>query len=171
MAESPLISVRTQVVLDTLVGTMAQAVTLRLGDPLDPEVEAALEAVGGDRRLTRLGYLARAEEVERFDRAREAMPWLADELAGGRTDGVTWSQAAASVAAELAAAEPAERPEPGDDRAISWKVPGPGGHVRYYLAARAASEDGERPTADARRNWLTGFLIHCLREAAPQDQR
>jgi len=135
-----LISVRTEVVLETLVGSIADAVAERMGKPLDAGVEPALAATP-DPRLARMGYLARELEVERFERARAPMPWLA---------GLGYD-----AASELAAGEPSERPEPGDDRAVSWKVPGPGGHVRHYLALRAGGE---------KRVWLTGFLVHCIQE-------
>ncbi len=166
MEEPGLISVRTQVVLDTLVGTIADAVAERAGRPLSAPVEAALTAIGDERwqGLARAGYLARALEVERFERAREPMPWLAERFGEHRDS--DWSEAAAALAVELAAAEPPGRPEPGDERAVSWKVPGPGGHVRHYLALRAADDgrDGG-PSLDTKRAWLTGFLIHCIQEA------
>jgi hypothetical protein len=170
VAEPALISVRTQVVLDTLVGSMGDAVWARLEDPLEPHAEAAIASTGVDQRLARMGYLARAIEVERFERAREPMPWLADHLRHQRVDGTAWSDAAAAVASRLADAEPPERPEPGDERAVSWQVPGPGGHVRFYLAVRSAGASGGRLTLEAKRSWLTGFLVHCLIEAAPPDQ-
>ena len=153
MSDPGLISVRTQVVLETLVGSITETVLARIDEPLEPAVEGALATVPGDARLVRMGYLARAVEVERFERAREPMPWLAEY----RT---RWTEAAS----ELAGTEPVERPEPGDDHAISWKVPGPGGHVRHYLAAQAANANGGRLGASAKRSWLTGFLIHCIRE-------
>ena len=167
MPDPRLISVRTQVVLETLVGSMAEAVERRLDEPLDPAVEAALAATKRDPRLARMGYLARAVEVERFDRARQAMPWLAELFLGRRIDGTAWSDAAAPVATELAGAEPSGRPEPGDERAVSWKVPGPGGHVRHYLAVRCAEEAGARADDAAKHSWMAGFLVHCLRESAP----
>jgi hypothetical protein len=168
--ESSLISVRTQVVLDTLVGSIIETVSGRLGEPLDSEVEAALGSTS-DARLARMGYLARAIEVERFERAREPMPWLAEHLERHRTDGVAWSEAAAAAAKQLAATEPSQRPEPDDDHAVSWKIPGPGGHVRYYLALRSADGDGDPRGDEARRAWLSGFLVHCLREAAAPEPR
>jgi hypothetical protein len=168
--EPGLISVRTQVVLDTLVGSMADAVAERAGQPLEAPVEAALAAIGDERRkgLARAGYLTRALEVERFERARAPMPWLSERMGHDRTGGGDWSAAAAALATELATAEPGRRPEPDDEQAVSWRVPGPGGHVRHYLAVRAADElrDGG-PSADAKRAWLAGFLIHCIQEAVP----
>lgn len=167
MDEPGLISVRTQVVLDTLVGSMAEAVAGRAGQPLEASVEAALAAIGDERRqaLARAGYLARALEVERFERAREPMPWLAERFGPQRDS--DWSEAAAALAAELAAAEPPGRPEPDDEHAVSWRVPGPGGHVRHYLAVRAADGRDGGPSAEAKRAWLAGFLIHCLVELHP----
>jgi len=169
MEEPGLISVRTQVVLDTLVGSIAEAVVGRADQPLEAPVEAALAAIGDERAqaLARAGYLTRALEVERFERARSPMPWVSEQMGRHQGDGVGWSEAAGALATELAAAEPSGRPEPGDERAVSWRVPGPGGHVRHYLAVRAAGDgrDGG-PSADAkRRSWLAGFLIHCIQEA------
>jgi hypothetical protein len=170
VAGPALISVRTEVVLETLVGSLAEAVAGRLGEPLPAHVEAALATAGDDRlrSLARAGYLARALELERFAPAREPMPWLKARLqdAGAAPP---WSSAMARVAAELAGREPPERPDPGDERAVSWKVPGPGGHVRHYLALRAAGK--ERADAAAKRAWLTGFLVHCCEEAVPPEDR
>lgn len=171
MPNPSLISVRTQVVLDTLVGSIAETVAARLDEPLDPNGEAGLAAVIGDPGLARMGYLARTVEVERFERAREPMPWLSDRFQLHRTDGTAWGDAAAALATALADAEPGQRPEPGDERAVSWKVPGPGGHVRYYLALRCAGTANGKVSPDAKRTWLTGFLVHCLLEAAPPDPR
>lgn len=163
MADAGLITVRTQVVLDTLVGSIAEAVAERADEPLEAPVEEALAALGGDPRLARMGYLARAVELERFQRAREPMPWLRPQLAADRL----WSEAAAELASRLAAAEPPERPDPADERAVSWKVPGPGGHVRHYLSIGAGGDGGGPGGADAKRSWLAGFLVHCIGEAAP----
>ena len=170
MSRPELISVRTEVVLDTMVGSLAEGVTARLAAPLDHEVEAALQATGAERRLARKGYLARALECERFERAREPMPWLAERFAREHADGATWSTTAAMVATSLAASEPSGRPDPDDPAAISWKVPGPGGHVRHYLALRAAAEEGRRAGGDAKRSWICGFLVHCIGEAAPEER-
>ena len=168
MADPGLISVRTEVVLDTLVGSIAERVAARFDEPLLPEVEAALGAAGDGwrRRLARAGYLARGAEVARFERARRPMPWLAERLAAERGD---WGEASGALAAGLAATEPGERPDPGDERAASWKIPGPGGHVRHYLAVRAAEELGAPAGPEAKRAWLAGFLVHCIEEAEPPE--
>jgi hypothetical protein len=169
VAGPALISVRTQVVLDTLVGSLADAISQRLAEPLAAPVEDALASAGDarGRRLARAGYLARALELERFEAARAPVLWLTARLQDALAGGAEWSTAAAAVAAELAAREPDERPDPRDERAASWKVPGPGGHVRHYLALRAAG--GDRPDPDAKRAWLTGFFLHCCEEAVPPE--
>ena len=102
--------------------------------------------------IARAGYLTRLIETERFEAARQPMPWLAELLEGGGD-----SQ---SVAAELARAEPPGKPAPTDPAARTWQVPGPGGHVRYFLAARWAEGDEER-----RRSWLYGFFVRCCEES------
>lgn len=170
MGEPRLVAVRTHVVLATLVDSMADAVSRRLDDPLDAPAEAALASAGVDARLARMGYLARALESERFDRAREPMPWLAAGLRRHRREGAGWSEAATALAIDLATGEPLDRrPDPADEAAISWRIPGPGGHVRHYLAMRAAVDAGRPDGPDAKRSWLIGFLIRCIWEAEPPD--
>lgn len=80
------------------------------------------------------------------------MPWLADLLRERPRE---------EVARELADAEPLERPSPDDPCAASWRIPGPGGHVRHYLALGAA---GHR--AEDKPEWLYGFFLRCCEEAA-----
>jgi hypothetical protein len=168
----PLISVRTRVVLDTLVGSIADTVAARAEEPLGAAVEAALARAGDGpaQWMARAGYLARAVEVERFERARASMPWLAERAA--LDPDASWSAAAAALAATLAAAEPIDRPDPGDDGAVSWKVPGPGGHVRHYVALVAA-ERSVQPAGHlhGKLPWLIGFLVHCIEEVSPPADR
>ena len=131
MAGPQLISVRTEVVLDVLVGSMhAAAVERAAGVGL-----AWLESVG---------YHIRAVERERFAAARAGVPRF-DE-----------------PPAQLAAAEPLERPEPG--ASASWGVPGPGGHVRHYLARRALDDVPAVDPLTGKRAWMTGFFSHCAQE-------
>lgn len=146
-----LISVRTELVLETLVGSIADEVARRIGEPLGAGTEAALATAGDEprRTLARAGYHARAVELERFAPAREPIPWL---------------DPTGAVAAELAAGEPAERPSPDDARAVTWRVPGPGGHVRHYLALRAAADHPELTPGEAKRAWVTGFLVRCFEQ-------
>lgn len=119
------------------------------GTELPAEVAAAAELLGGDAAAARHGYHARVAETELFAAARTSAPGLAARLQ---------RSTAAELAAELAAAEPDERPDPGAEGAFSWEVPGPGGHVRHYLAV--ASGD--------KRAWLAGFYVRCCEELLPQ---
>lgn len=113
-------------------------------------------------RVAALGYFARRVEMERFAPARAEMTWVAEHLVGGAT--------AAQVVLGLALAEPEGRPEP-TERSATWRVPGPGGHVRYYLGleSAAAESPGASPgtAAALRRCWLLGFFARCLEERHP----
>jgi hypothetical protein len=168
-----LIAVRPEVVMTTMVEDLHAAALERAAEPLPVAVEAALAeavqavaqpaepALGPALHLARLGYVTRALEVERYVPARRPMPWLADTL---RKRGGT---GAAALSAELAGAEPTERPAPNDPHAVSWRVPGPGGHVRHFLALRAAQDPPATglDEATAKRLWLSGFVLACCREA------
>jgi hypothetical protein len=170
-----LMSVRTEVVLETLVGEITAAVQRRFAAPLPDDVEAAL-AGARDRldpamrdgsaspavatRAARAGFLARVVERELFARAREPAPALYAELVDGE-----------EAAAALASREALARPDPSDPDAVTWRVPGPGGHVRHYVAegllesecgVDASTGAGERTTL--KRCWIYGFLLACMRE-------
>jgi hypothetical protein len=142
MADPALIAVRTEVVLDVLIGSMHAAAAERA------------EGAGVDW-LASMGWHARALERERFAPARAELPWLTALLE---------RSAAAEVSAQLARQEPLERPEP--RTTPSWRVPGPGGHVRHYLALRAIEALGERPSLPLKRAWMGGFFRHCCDECA-----
>jgi hypothetical protein len=100
------------------------------------------------------------------------MPWLAEMLVE-RTEPESVA-AMGSVCRELAAEEPDAKPEPGEG---SWRVPGPGGHVRHYLALAAADElrqgrgngepaiTRELSAGEAKRCFLYGFYARCCEEA------
>lgn len=144
-------------------------------DALEPPLSMILgelehvPAPASARAVAELGYAARIVEVERFPPARVASAWLAEQLEGASRDSVE------EVAVRLAIAEPAERPDPGDGTA-SWRVPGPGGHVRYYLAAEAAREEDPeavgRQAAALRRCWMLGFFVRSCEEVRrPQADR
>ena len=126
-------------------------VTALAAQALPDETEQLLAARPGDVAVARAGYLTRLAETERFEPARQPMPWLSALLA---------DRDAATVAAALAASEPAGKPAPNDPDAKTWWVPGPGGHVRYFLAARWSGGDD-----DGRRAWLYGFFLRCCEEA------
>jgi hypothetical protein len=190
-----LMSVRTDLVREHLVGQIGAAVADRLpGDVPDPvavEIGGALEAVLGLERaatappetaelasdLARAGYLSRVVEAELFEPAGRAPPWLADMLRSRLVPGDDDRKPAAAVSRELARAEPDGRPDPSEEQA-SWRIPGPGGHVRHYVALEAAAErcpkdrDGnprlpERiyTAAELKRCWLFGFFLRCCQEA------
>lgn len=136
-----LISVRSDVAAALLIDGLFEEAAGRLADP---QLPGALDGAENPR-AARLGYLARTIEVERFAPAREPYPWLAEELERDQAE---------AVAARLAAEEPAGKPAPGDG-AASWRVPGPGGHVRHFLAVRAGHK----------RAWMLGFFTRCCDEA------
>ena len=143
-------AVRTDVVIDVLVRSLHDEAVTRAAAGRPP-------AIGGPHaEIASIGWFARVAETARFAPAREPMPWLAERLAG---------RDAGDVAAELAAGEPLERPDPGHPTSSSWLVPGPGGHVRHYLALLAAGDgDGER--LPRKRAWMHGFYLRCCAEQA-----
>ena len=110
-----------------------------------------------DDPMAVLGYCARLAEAELFEPAGSPTPGLAEQL-GGRS--------AEELAGELADAEPTGRPDPSDG-APSWNVPGPGGHVRHYVAmqAHAKRSPGSDP-AGSKRAFMYGFFLRCCEEAA-----
>lgn len=142
MAEpSNLISVRSDVAAALLIDGLFEEAIARLAQRL-PEVLDHAE----NPRAARLGYLARVIETERFAPARERADWLAallDEADVG------------TAAARLADDEPLEKTAPSEG-APSWRIPGPGGHVRHFLALRAGDK----------RSWMLGFFARCLEELA-----
>jgi hypothetical protein len=162
-------SVRSEVVKETLVETICGRVLARLKDDPPPAVAGVLD---GAPDVARMGYLARVVESELFQPARSPMPGLAESLRARLDGGSTWPEAAAAVARELAAREPLERPTPDDPDAVSWRVPGPGGHVRHYVARRliegrdAVAERTAAPQRDAalKRDFVYGFLVRCCEE-------
>ena len=150
MAErANLIAVRNDVAATFLIDGLFAEASSRLDDPLPAEIEALLDDAP-DPRAARLGWFARVVEVERFDPAREPMPWLRDLLRDGA--GIS------SVSAALTAEEPDDKPSPAD-APPSWRVPGPGGHVRHFLALRAGALQ-----PDAKRSWMFGFFARCCAE-------
>jgi hypothetical protein len=174
-----LMSVRTELVREQLVGRIIDAAVERHPDAVPTEIrEAIADGVGPDQvsiHLAELGYLCREVELEMFTPAREPADWLGEELAdrahrsgGGRLE------AAVELARELARAEPADRPDPEPETA-SWRIPGPGGHVRHYVAAAAIERElanhqppAARPdpdrAAELKRCWHFGFFLRACRE-------
>jgi hypothetical protein len=138
-------SVRTEVVQEVLIPSLLEAALERETRQLPEEVEAALARVEDavSARVARLGYLAREVELERFAPARQPSTWLT-----GRDP------------MELAAKEPLEKPRPDDERAATWRVPGPGGHVRHLVAMRAVQAAGGT-SGELKRCWVYGFLLRA----------
>jgi hypothetical protein len=131
MTDPQLISVRTEVVLDVLVTSIHE------------EAARRAEAAGGTDAEA-LGYHARVVEWESFEPSRAPIPWL-QEILGNRD--------AHAVAGELADAEPQERPDPASAVA-SWRIPGPGGHVRHYVARLSGDKTA----------WMRGYFLRCCEE-------
>ena len=82
---------------------------------------------------------------------------------------------AAALAFELAEAEPGDRPDPDDERARSWRIPGPGGHVRRYVALATAVSlvdepppPGTPPAEQLKRAWPYGSFLRCCDEEPPR---
>lgn len=181
---SGFVPVNTGLVLQTLVERIFGIVEgRREGGPPEP-VAAVLAA--GDMRLAvdhpwieaglrHAGYLAREVEVELFEPARQPADWLGDMLTERFATTGSWDEAVAAVSTQLASSEPLGKPDPDDETAMSWRVPGPGGHVRHFLARRtiedylrdAGNKVVEDP-AELKRPWLYGFYVRACEEALPE---
>ena len=178
-------SVATGVVRQTLVEhTFAQAEERREQGDLPEAVAAVLEssdeqfAVADeallDRKLRHAGYATRLAEAEMFEPARQPADWLASRVTEQFERTGSWGQAVRAVCGELARAEPLGKPSPNDETAMTWRVPGPGGHVRHYVARRAIEDylqNRARPLegdpAELKRPWLYGFFVRACEEALP----
>jgi hypothetical protein len=140
----------------------------------DPDLTLASPDEGRlEMRMRRAGYLARVVEVELFEPAKQPVPWLAtlvrERLAAAGDD---WAAALTAACAQLARAEPVAKPHPDDPAATTWRVPGPGGHVRHYVARRAiedALQGRDRPLdgdpAELKIAWVYGFFVRACEEA------
>lgn len=149
-----LISVRSDVAASLLIDGLFDAAVARLDDELPVSTGIALTRAA-DVRLARLGYLARAIELERFEVARTPSPWLVDHLVDRPQDSI------GDLSMALATAEPLARSAPADG-SPAWRIPGPGGHVRHFLALRAI---GAGPP-ELKRDWMFGFMLRCCEDAA-----
>jgi len=125
-----------------------------------------------DRELRMSGYLARIVEVDKFEPAQREADWVGAMLAERYARLGDFDAAVASLCGDLACAEPVGKPDPEDPNAMSWRVPGPGGHVRHYLARRAIDEllrGREEPVegdpADLKIPWMYGFFVRTCHEA------
>lgn len=179
------VPVKTSVVLQTLVQAMFEQVEQRDADPPPSAIAGVLEAdeplaPAGEHELEgalrRAGYLARIVEVEMFEPARRPADWVPDLLRERYAQTSSWSEAVTAACGELARAEPVDKPSPDDPAAMSWRVPGPGGHVRHFLARRTIeeqlrdrSEPIEGDPADLKRPWMYGFFVRTCEEALPDE--
>ncbi len=136
---------------------------------LAPEVGSDEEGKRLARDLARAGYAAREAELEMLEPARAGAGWLAEQITARVENGEDGAAARRSACIELALTEPDERASPSSG-AASWRVPGPGGHVRHLLALDAADElvgEGGGPPRgldrrrDVKRCWLYGFLVRA----------
>jgi hypothetical protein len=158
------IAVRTDVAVDVLIRDLVDAAEAAAASvAVEPPGELAAGVDGAlAAGAARHGYALRLVELERFARAREPADWLAEQARG---------RAAADLSAALAAAEPAGLPSPDDPAAATWRIPGPGGHVRHHaariLVARIAPGAGEAEAAVLRRCWLYGFFLACAERLPP----
>lgn len=180
---SDFVPVNTALVLQTLVERIFGLVEGRRAEGPPEPVAAVLAAK--DLRvaeghpqleadLRHAGYLARVIEVELFEPARQPAAWIPEMLTERFASTASWDEAVADACAQLARAEPLDRPSPDDEAAMSWRVPGPGGHVRHYLARRTIEDylrDAEDRVVDdpaeLKRAWLYGFFVRACEEALP----
>lgn len=163
-------SVQSELVRATMVETIRERALARVGEPLP---DAVAEVLAGARRsdLARAGYFTRVVEAELFAPAREPSAWIAEKLRSvAQADELRrvaeaespWPPVVRELAAGLAEREPTERPDPGNPDAVTWRIPGPGGHVRHYVALVLIGDDGD-PALKC--DVVYGLVVRCLEEA------
>jgi hypothetical protein len=172
------VPVNTSVLLQTLVEAVHEQVEERratralLATPPALEAEHALTGDNDpalDRALRVYGYLARVVEVDLFEPAQRNAEWVAERVAASRERTGDLDEAVAALCGELARAEPVGKPSPDDPDAMSWQVPGPGGHVRHYVARRAIEVPVDGDPADLKRAWAYGFFVRTCEEALTHE--
>lgn len=179
------VPVNTSLLLQTLVEAVHEQVEERRARrelvKTPPALDADHALIGDndpalDRTLRVCGYLARVIEVDIFEPAQREADWVPEKVAAARAHAGDEDEAVAVLCGELAQAEPIDKPDPDDPDAMSWQVPGPGGHVRHYVARRAIEEvlrDREAPIegdpADLKRAWMYGFFVRTCEEALTHD--
>lgn len=129
-----------------------------------------------EMRMRRAGYLARGVELELFEPARQPAVWLGTLIGASFEQSGDWAQALAATCAQLARAEPVAKPAPDDPAAATWRVPGPGGHVRHYVARRTIEDElqgRDRPfdgdPAALKIPWVYGFFVCACQEVLPHE--
>jgi hypothetical protein len=149
-----------------------------VGDALDDLDLAFVSAKEGavEMQMRRKGYLAREVELELFEPARKPARWLEPLLQENFAETPDWTVALRATCEELARSEPVAKPHPDDPAAKTWKVAGPGGHVRHFVARRTIEEllqgrdtafDGD--PADLKTPWMYGFFLRACQEVLPHD--
>jgi hypothetical protein len=184
---SDLFPVDTRVVLDTLVEKVHDLVDERLEreppEAIVPTLDSKEQLVVAtkypavDKRLRRAGYFTRVIEVEIFEPAQKVADWIPAKLEERFEKTGDWSDAIVSICTEVARAEPIEKPDPDDENAWTWRVPGPGGHVRHYLSRRAIGnaltrDPAQGPVndpAELKQPWVYGFFVAACAEGLPPD--
>jgi hypothetical protein len=174
-----------EILVDRTLAQVLERLPLRAAAPVRTALEAPLELTacdGGalDLRMRTIGYLSRVVEEEMFEPARAPLEELGQQLEDRLAAGLDWPAAVRALSAELASQEPLPKPSPDDAGAVSWRVPGPGGHVRHYLVAAAIADSlpeegqdgadlppGVSDAGELKRCWTYGFLVRCCEEALP----
>ena len=181
-----LLAVDTGLVIQTLVERVVDRVEARRDEDSPEAIAAVLDAMdaelaGGEdpsliAGLRHAGYLCRVVEVEFFEPADNTADWIPDMLRERFARTTSWPEAVAGTCSDLARSEPLGKPSPDDEAAMSWRVPGPGGHVRHYVARRTIEEHlrgWESPTvgepAELKRPWMYGFFVRACEEALPPE--
>ena len=181
-----LFPVDTRVVLDTLVERVHDLVADRRAEEppavilptLDSreQLVVATKYPAVDRGLRRSGYYTRVIEVEIFEPAQSVADWIPERLEERFAKTHDWSDAIVSVCTEIAREEPIDKPDPDDEKAWSWRVPGPGGHVRHYVSRRAIGDELQKDPeqgpvndpAELKQPWIYGFFVRACEEALPE---
>ncbi|MBA3326962.1 MAG: hypothetical protein H0T43_01505 [Solirubrobacterales bacterium] len=183
-AHDGFLAVNSGLVRQTLVEALFGQVEKRSEERPEEAIAAVLEAAGQaftvadeiplDHGLRHFGYLARVVEADLFEPARLSADWVPAMLTERFALTGSWSRALTEACGDLARLEPLGKPSPDDETAMTWRVPGPGGHVRHYLARRTIEEHlREREEAVAgdpaelKRPWLYGFFVRACEEALP----
>lgn len=182
---SNLFPVKTNVILDTLVERVHDLVEERLLSEPPEEILPVLDSKeqlvvatkypAVDRGLRRAGYFTRVIEVEIFEPAQKVADWVPELLEERYAKTSDWGQAIVSICTEIAKAEPIDMPDVDDENAWSWRVPGPGGHVRHFLARRSIGSHLQRDPeqgpvdnpAELKQPWIYGFFVRTCQEALP----
>ena len=182
---SNLFPVKTNVILDTLVERVHDLVEERLLTEPPEEILPVLDSreqlvvatkyPAVDRGLRRAGYFTRVIEVEIFEPAQKVADWVPELLEERFAKTSDWGQAIVSICTEIAKAEPIDKPDVDDENAWSWRVPGPGGHVRHFLARRSIGSHLQRDPeqgpvddpAELKQPWIYGFFVRTCEEALP----